>query len=256
VTFTNTAANFADRNVGPGKTVTVSGIGMGGADAGDYALNSTSATTSANITPATLTYNASPATITAGQTPSGLSGTVSGFVAADSQANDTSGTLLWTTPAGASSHAGQYAIDGGGLTATNYMFVEAPGNVAALTLQPAAAPVPPSVPVPPSEPAPPPVAHIPTLPQGALSAIAQLEATLPASLADTQSETISEPLTLTAAQNTGGGALGTAVIGGEVIGGEVAALNLNEGTVLDTRRTIGSMGASLRIVNGGVRLPQ
>jgi hypothetical protein len=135
------------------------------------------------------------------------------------------------------------------LTATNYTFVEAPGNAAALTLQPAA--VPPPVPVPPSVPAPPPVAHIPTLPQGALSAIAQLEATLPASLADTQSETIGEPLTLTAAQVTGDGALVTAVIGGEV-----AALNLNEGTVLDTRRMIGSMGASLRIVNGGVRLPQ
>jgi hypothetical protein len=224
VTFTNTATNFADRNVGTGKTVTVSGISMGGADAGDYALNSASATTSANITPATLTYNASAATITAGQMPSGLSGNVSGFAAADTQANDTAGTLLWTTTAGVNSHAGQYPIDGGGLTATNYMFVEAPGNAAALTLQPAT--VPPPVPVlPPSVPAPPPVAHIPTLPRGALTAITQLESTLPASLADTQSETI-------------------------------AALDLNDGAVMDTRRMIGSMGGSLRIVNGGVRLPQ
>jgi autotransporter-associated beta strand protein len=51
VAETNSAANFADANVGTGKTVTVSGIGIsGGADASNYALASSTATTTADIT--------------------------------------------------------------------------------------------------------------------------------------------------------------------------------------------------------------
>src|SRR5206468_270240 len=49
-----TTASFADKNVGSGKTVSVSGISVTGTDAGNYTVN-TSATTTANITPATLT---------------------------------------------------------------------------------------------------------------------------------------------------------------------------------------------------------
>ncbi|NHZ42239.1 YDG domain-containing protein [Massilia aquatica] len=48
-------ASFADKNVGAGKTVTVSGIALAGPDAGNYTLASTSATTSASITPRVLT---------------------------------------------------------------------------------------------------------------------------------------------------------------------------------------------------------
>ena len=287
VTFGDSAANFASPNVGPGNIVTVSGITIDGADAGDYLLSATSATATAsitpktltvsaqttndkvydgtvtatltggnllgviaadssavaltrtgsfasqnaspniavtaadklsgtgagnyilvqptglvaNITPATLTYNATPASRTAGQAPSGLSGSLSGFVAADTQGIDTTGALLWTTTAGAGSQPGQYAIDGGGLTAANYVFVEAPGNAAALTLQPAAVP--------------PPVPSIPAPPQAALNAIAQLQSMILQSTPDAQPDT-------------------TGV----------------------TRRTIGLTGGSLLIVDGGVRLPK
>jgi filamentous hemagglutinin family protein len=48
-------ASFADKNAGVGKTVTVSGIALGGDDAGNYALASTGATTSANIDKRSLT---------------------------------------------------------------------------------------------------------------------------------------------------------------------------------------------------------
>ena len=41
---------FSDRNVANGKTVTISGITLGGADAGNYILASSNATTTANIT--------------------------------------------------------------------------------------------------------------------------------------------------------------------------------------------------------------
>src|SRR6185437_9676672 len=51
VTFADTSATFADPNVGTGRTVTVTVITDGGASAGNYALNNTSATTTANITP-------------------------------------------------------------------------------------------------------------------------------------------------------------------------------------------------------------
>ena len=48
------SASFADKNAGSGKTVTVSGIALEGQDAGNYALASTNATTSANIDKRTL----------------------------------------------------------------------------------------------------------------------------------------------------------------------------------------------------------
>ncbi|MGH8199616.1 MAG: YDG domain-containing protein [Steroidobacteraceae bacterium] len=51
VTFADTSASFANPNVGTAKTVTVSGITEGGASAGDYTLNSTTAATTADITP-------------------------------------------------------------------------------------------------------------------------------------------------------------------------------------------------------------
>src|SRR5258705_741981 len=58
------AANCDSKLVGAGKTVTVSGLTLGGADASNYALASTSATTSASITTATLTPTVTAATKT------------------------------------------------------------------------------------------------------------------------------------------------------------------------------------------------
>jgi len=55
-----TAASFADKNVGTGKTVSVSGILIAGTDAGNYTFNTTASTT-ANITAKTLTVSATGA---------------------------------------------------------------------------------------------------------------------------------------------------------------------------------------------------
>jgi hypothetical protein len=52
------AARFADKNVGAGKTITVSGIALTGPDAGNYSLGNTNATTPANITVRDLTVSA------------------------------------------------------------------------------------------------------------------------------------------------------------------------------------------------------
>ena len=58
VTPTYTAALFADKNVGTGKTVSVSGISISGLDAGNYNLTNTTASTAANITQRDLHVNA------------------------------------------------------------------------------------------------------------------------------------------------------------------------------------------------------
>ncbi|HEV2692429.1 MAG TPA: YDG domain-containing protein [Verrucomicrobiae bacterium] len=59
-TLTNvyTSASFANKNVGNGKTVTVTGISLAGLDAGNYGLGNTTATTPANITVRTLNVTA------------------------------------------------------------------------------------------------------------------------------------------------------------------------------------------------------
>src|SRR5690606_13627639 len=138
VMFTGTGS-FDDKNVGTGKTVTVDGIAASGADAGNYSYN-TSATDTADVTPATLTYVAGPTVLFAGPAPDGLTGTVEGLVAGETLDEATDGTLSWTTPATAGSPAGNYAIEGGGLDADNYVFMQAPGNATALILVHAGAP--------------------------------------------------------------------------------------------------------------------
>ena len=52
------SAAFSDKNVGPNKTVTVSGISLGGKDAGNYKLTNTAASAQATITAAPLTVSA------------------------------------------------------------------------------------------------------------------------------------------------------------------------------------------------------
>lgn len=58
ISFANTSAVFADRNVGVGKLVSVSGISISGADSANYTLNNSTAATTASITPKTLTVSA------------------------------------------------------------------------------------------------------------------------------------------------------------------------------------------------------
>jgi len=57
LTTSYTSAVFADKNVGNGKTVTISGIALGGTDVGNYTVTAPASTT-ANITPRQLTLTA------------------------------------------------------------------------------------------------------------------------------------------------------------------------------------------------------
>jgi len=61
VSLSGGTASFATKTVGASKTVSVSGLGLSGTDAGNYQLASTSATTTADITARSLMVSATGA---------------------------------------------------------------------------------------------------------------------------------------------------------------------------------------------------
>jgi hypothetical protein len=130
-----TSAAFADANVGTGKAVSVSGISLSGADAGNYTFNSSAATT-ANITAALLTITSNAATKTYdGLAYSGGNGvTFTGFVAGQTP-SVLGGTLTYGGSAQGAINVGSYTIVPGGFTSSNYIITFVNGN---LTITPAA----------------------------------------------------------------------------------------------------------------------
>lgn len=116
-----------------------------GSNVGNYVISGTTLTSPAGyvltvtngalaVNPATLTYVADPATRTQGQPNPAFSGTVTGLRNEDSLGGATTGTLTFTSPATTASEPGSYAINGGGLSATNYVFTQAEGNSSALAI--------------------------------------------------------------------------------------------------------------------------
>lgn len=128
------SGQFENANVGTNKAVQATAITLGGADAGNYRLGSASFGTTATITPATLSYVATPTALPVGAPIAELPGTVSGFVGADSLQSATTGVARFTSTANASSPEGRYPVNGSGLQAGNYVFVQAAANATALSL--------------------------------------------------------------------------------------------------------------------------
>ena len=127
------AATFASRHFGTGKTVTVSGISISGADAGNYALTSTTAVTTADITRRPISVTAVTSTkVYDGTTSSaGIPTITSGTLAAGDSAtwtqafaSKTVGTGKTLTPAGA-------VADGNG--GANYDVTLVPNATGAIT---------------------------------------------------------------------------------------------------------------------------
>jgi hypothetical protein len=129
------SAAFADANVGTGKAVSVSGISLSGADAGNYTFN-TSAATIANITAAPLTITANAASKTYdGLAYSGGNGvTFTGFVAGQTT-SVLGGALTYGGSSQGAINVGSYSIIPGGFTSTNYAITFVNGT---LTIAPAA----------------------------------------------------------------------------------------------------------------------
>jgi YDG domain/MBG domain (YGX type)/S-layer homology domain len=120
VTPAYTSASFADKKAGVGKTVSVSGISISGADIGNYTLVNATATATANITPRNLTVSATGASkVYDGTTATAIS------LSIDKLAGDVV-TVAYTTAAFADKNAGVGKIinvDGifiGGSDAGNY----------------------------------------------------------------------------------------------------------------------------------------
>ena len=131
-----TTGTYATKDPGTGINVSVTGLDLSGSKAGDYILAGTALLAPiGTITPATLTYTSNPATAVDGTTVFPVfTGTVTGFVGNETLSGATTGTLVFTTPATSHSPPGSFAINGSGLSATDYKFVQAPSNSTAFTL--------------------------------------------------------------------------------------------------------------------------
>ena len=116
-----------------------------GSNVGSYTIAGSSLTSPAGyvltvtngalaVTPATLTYVAAPATRTQGTANPAFTGNVTGLRNEDTLGGSSTGTLTWASPATTASTPGNYAINGGGLSATNYVFTQAEGNSTALAV--------------------------------------------------------------------------------------------------------------------------
>ena len=160
VTVDNKTRVYGDSN--PGFTISSTGLLNGdvlanvvggapdttansGSNVGSYAIAGSTLTSPAGyvltvtngalaVTPATLTYVADPATRGQQQPNPAFTGNVTGLRNEDSLSGATTGTLTWNSPATTGSAPGSYAINGAGLSATNYVFTQAEGNSSALTV--------------------------------------------------------------------------------------------------------------------------
>jgi|GEM_PF-1010224 len=116
-----TNATFNDQNVGTGKIVNVTGIGISGVDAGNYTFN-TSTITTASITPVTLNISAQAKTKTYGDLDPALSYISAGLIGTDA--------ITGALARDAGENVGTYAIGQGTLTASsNYRILFTPANL-------------------------------------------------------------------------------------------------------------------------------
>ena len=123
-------ASSSDKNAGNGKTVSVSGISITGDDAGNYSLQNTTASTTANITPAVLTVTANNATRLFGATNPSFTYTLTGLVGGDGS-SVVGGSPSLTTAATSANAPGSYPIvaSQGSLGAVNYTFTFVNGTL-------------------------------------------------------------------------------------------------------------------------------
>ena len=131
VSLTGGTATFSTKTVATGKTVTANSLSLTGADAANYALSSTSATTTANITTAALTATANSVTRVYGAAEPTLGVTYSGFVNGETS-SVLGGTLsMADSQSATTTSVGTYAgvITASGLTSSNYTITYVAGGL-------------------------------------------------------------------------------------------------------------------------------
>ena len=119
LSIASNGASFSDKNAGVGKTVTVAGIRLSGADAGNYVVNSTASTT-ATITQAALTVKVDNAEKDQGRANPDFRASYSGLLGGDTLAAEVNGNLAFSTPATTASASGNYLVSASGQASNNY----------------------------------------------------------------------------------------------------------------------------------------
>lgn len=120
VSLSPTNAQFADQNVANGISVTAD-IALGGAQAGNYALSSPTASTTANITARTLTVTAPSYALHPGDAVPSLTPAITGYVSGEGDWVLTTDPTCTTTYTSSSTPGGSpFAITCSGLVAQNY----------------------------------------------------------------------------------------------------------------------------------------
>jgi hypothetical protein len=136
VSLTGGTVTFDTKDTGINKTVTWNGFALTGADAANYELPETFATTTANITPAALTVTADDKDMVWGQAAPAFTSAYAGFIAGETPA-DLTGTLAHTVKNGGgtvvtvnqTTPAGTYRIVPSGQTSTNYSITYVDGDL-------------------------------------------------------------------------------------------------------------------------------
>jgi hypothetical protein len=119
VIYSGGTASFSDKNAAVGKTVTATGLGLTGADSGNYAVNPTASTT-ANITPASLNVVANNASKTYGNA---LNFAGNEYTSSGLQGGETIGSVALTSAGaapGADVAGGPYLIAASNATAGTF----------------------------------------------------------------------------------------------------------------------------------------
>ena len=130
-------ATFDDANVGTGKTVTATGLALGGADAGNYTLTNTTDTDEADITTATLSVDADDASKSFGDSDPDFTYSLSGFASGEDETSaGVTGEASCTRAPGETVAGSPYTItcEPGTLAAANYDFQT--GGTGELTINP------------------------------------------------------------------------------------------------------------------------
>ncbi|TBV12352.1 YDG domain-containing protein [Stutzerimonas kirkiae] len=129
------SAVFADRNAGTGKLIDISGITLGGADAGNYTLVSTTASTTANILQREVTVSEASASdkVYDGSTSAAVTaGSLSNLVEGETLTVSASGAFVdRNAGAGVAVDTTTYIADGANGLASNYILSNATGTTSA-----------------------------------------------------------------------------------------------------------------------------
>ena len=139
VTTTATGAAYNDKNVAGASTISYTGVGLTGADAGNYTLAATAAQGTGSITHRDLTLTADAKSIAQGEALPSFTGHADGFADGEDESVFGTDTLTFDTAVTNTDRLGSYGVTGriGSVSEGirgNYRIRQAAGNATAFTI--------------------------------------------------------------------------------------------------------------------------